>query len=143
MLIPMKYVEYHSPDLIFRTLYFTMNNVGNSVLREKRSQMAGTLSGGEQTMLCIGRSLMVRPKIILIDEPSLGLAPKILNSVYKYIEKLKETGTTIVLVEQNVRKALTVADYVYVLALGRNVGEGTPQEISCDDRLEKLYFGKI
>ena len=110
-------------------------------LRERRRQDAGTLSGGEQQMLAIGRALMTDPKVILMDEPSMGLAPVIIEEVFETIEHLKNTGITLLLVEQMVRKALEVADYVYVMEHGRIVLEGPPSEIRKNERVIAAYLG--
>ena len=110
-------------------------------LRERRRQAAGTLSGGEQQMLAIGRALMSEPKVILMDEPSMGLAPVIVEEVFRTIEQLKKTGVPILLVEQMARKALEVADYVYVMEHGRIVIQGTPSEIRLDERVIAAYLG--
>lgn len=110
-------------------------------LKEKQKQLAYTLSGGEQMMLCLGRSLMVRPKILMLDEPSLGLAPKYVESVFRMIKEINEEGMTMIVVEQNVRKAMSIADYVYVLDLGKNKFQGTVKDFLSDDRLVKLYMG--
>jgi branched-chain amino acid transport system ATP-binding protein len=110
-------------------------------LRERRRQSAGTLSGGEQQMLAIGRALMSDPKVILMDEPSMGLAPVIVEEVFKTIEHLKKTGVPLLLVEQMARKALDVADYVYVMERGRIVIQGTPSEIKKDERVIAAYLG--
>ena len=110
-------------------------------LRERRKQLAGTLSGGEAQMLAIGRGLMVDPLILLMDEPSMGLAPKIVDEVFKTISKLKAEGSTILLVEQNVKKALEVADRVYLLDTGRIVLHATADEAKKDPRIKKIYLG--
>jgi branched-chain amino acid transport system ATP-binding protein len=110
-------------------------------LRERRNQDAGTLSGGEQQMLAIGRALMTDPKVILMDEPSMGLAPVIVEEVFETIERLKVTGVPLLLVEQMARKALEVADHVYVMERGRIVLEGPPSEIRRDERVIAAYLG--
>ncbi len=110
-------------------------------LHERRRQAAGTLSGGEQQMLAIGRALMADPKVILMDEPSMGLAPVIVEEVFKTIEHLKRTGVPLLLVEQVAKKALDVADYVYVMEHGRIVIQGTPSEIRKDKRVITAYLG--
>jgi ABC-type branched-subunit amino acid transport system ATPase component len=110
-------------------------------LKERRKQLAGTLSGGEQQMLAIGRALMANPKIILLDEPSMGLAPVIVQEVFETISKLKEAGITMLLVEQFAKSALEVADYAYVLEHGRIAIEGTPEELSKDERVIAAYLG--
>lgn len=99
------------------------------VLKERRTQRAGTLSGGEQQMLAIGRGLMARPKLLMLDEPSLGLMPKLVEEVFATITQLKEEGFTVLLVEQNVREALELADRGYVLQTGRTVAAGTGEEL--------------
>jgi len=111
------------------------------VLFERRKQQASTLSGGEQQMLAIGRALMGRPKLLLLDEPSLGLAPLIVQGIFKTIEKIKKNGTTILIVEQNAYQTLKIADYVYVLELGKVKTEGTSEELLKDDQLAKAYLG--
>lgn len=111
------------------------------VLKERRLQQASTLSGGEQQMLAIGRALMGRPKILLLDEPSLGLAPLIVQEIFKIIEKIKEQGTTILIVEQNAYQTLKIADYVYVLELGKVKTEGKASDLLKDDQLVQAYLG--
>ncbi len=111
-------------------------------LKGKQNQLAGTLSGGEQQMLAIARGLILNPKAILLDEPSMGLAPKIVEKVYQKITEIKRNGTTIMIVEQNVRKALSVADWIYAFDLGMNRFEGTKEELLANDQLVKLYLGK-
>ncbi|MFZ2163270.1 MAG: ABC transporter ATP-binding protein [Sideroxyarcus sp.] len=110
-------------------------------LKERRKQLAGTLSGGEQQMLAIGRALMANPKIILLDEPSMGLAPVIVQEVFSTIHKLKEAGVTMLLVEQFAKSALEVADYAYVLEHGRIAIEGTPEELAKNERVLAAYLG--
>jgi branched-chain amino acid transport system permease protein len=110
-------------------------------LKERRKQAAGTLSGGEQQMLAIGRALMANPKIILLDEPSMGLAPVIVQEVFATISKLKAAGITMLLVEQFAKSALEVADYAYVLENGRIAVEGTPEELSKNERVLAAYLG--
>jgi branched-chain amino acid transport system ATP-binding protein len=110
-------------------------------LQERREQLAGTLSGGEQQMLAIGRALMANPKVMLLDEPSMGLAPVIVQEVFKTIERLKAAGITLLLVEQFARSALAVADYVYVLDRGQVAVEGTPAELRKDERVLAAYLG--
>ncbi|GIV97188.1 MAG: ABC transporter ATP-binding protein [Herpetosiphonaceae bacterium] len=111
-------------------------------LEERRNQIAGSLSGGEQQMLAIGRALMARPKLLMLDEPSLGLAPLIVQEVFRVIGELKEQGATILLVEQNARKALQVADYAYVLEGGRIVQQGLASELRSDPRIVEAYLGR-
>ena len=110
-------------------------------LKERRHQAAGTLSGGEQQMLAIGRALMANPKVMLLDEPSMGLAPVIVQEVFSTIRRLKEEGMTLLLVEQFARNALEVADYAYVMERGRIVVEGTPAELYRDERVLAAYLG--
>ena len=110
-------------------------------LGERRRQAAGTLSGGEQQMLAIGRALMADPKVILMDEPSMGLAPVIVEEVFETIAHLKRTGITLLLVEQMARKALDVAEDVYVMERGRIVVHGTPSELRKDERVIAAYLG--
>ncbi|MFL5424933.1 MAG: ABC transporter ATP-binding protein [Myxococcales bacterium] len=110
-------------------------------LRERRKQDAGTLSGGEQQMLAIGRALMSRPKVMLLDEPSMGLAPVIVQEVFRTIKRLKQEGMTMLLVEQFAKTALSVADYVYVMERGRIALEGKPEELRRDERMLAAYLG--
>lgn len=110
-------------------------------LHERRNQYAGTLSGGEQQMLAIGRALMSRPKIILLDEPSMGLAPVIVQEVFNIINRLKEAGTTLLLVEQFAKSALAVADYAYVMEQGSITLEGKPSELQKNEKMLAAYLG--
>ncbi len=111
------------------------------LLKERRMQASGTLSGGEQQMLAIGRALMANPKIMLLDEPSMGLAPVIVKEVFNTIRRLKEAGITLLLVEQFAKSALEVADYAYVMERGRIVAEGKPTELQKDERVLAAYLG--
>jgi branched-chain amino acid transport system ATP-binding protein len=111
------------------------------VLQERRQQLAGTLSGGEQQMLAIGRGLMARPKVLLLDEPSLGLAPLLVKEIFKVLRVLREKGTTILLVEQNARVALEISNRAYVLETGKVVLEGTPYELIQNDEVRNAYLG--
>jgi branched-chain amino acid transport system ATP-binding protein len=104
--------------------------------------MAGTLSGGEQQMLAIGRGLMAKPQLILLDEPSLGLAPLLVREIFRVMTDLREYGTTILLVEQNARAALRIADRAYVLETGKVALEGTAEELLADERVQSAYLGK-
>ena len=110
-------------------------------LREREKQIAGTLSGGEQQMLAMGRSLMSKPKLLMLDEPSMGLAPILVEQIFDIIQELHAAGTTILLVEQNASMALSVADYAYVLETGRIVMSGRAQELLHDDAVQKAYLG--
>lgn len=110
-------------------------------LEERRKQKAGSLSGGEQQMLAVGRALMASPRLIMLDEPSMGLAPLLVNEVFSIIEDIKEQGTTILLVEQNARKALQVADYAYVLDRGTIVREGIATDLQNDPDVIAAYLG--
>ncbi len=111
------------------------------LLRERLAQLAGSLSGGEQQMLCIGRALMSRPRLLLLDEPSLGLAPKIVKQIFDLVASIRDSGTAILLVEQNVRAALKVADHAYVMEGGRIVLEGTAAQLRDDPRVRDAYLG--
>ena len=108
-------------------------------LRERAKQSAGTLSGGEQQMLAVGRGLMTKPKLFMLDEPSLGLAPLIVKDIFEIIRKINAQGTTVLLVEQNARAALKIADYGYVMETGRITLSGTGAELLRDDRVRKAY----
>ena len=110
-------------------------------LKERQNQPASTLSGGEQQMVAIGRGLMSRPRILMLDEPSLGLAPLLVDEVFDTIRKLKDEGMTILLVEQNVREALDLADRGYVLQTGRIVGQGSGQELLASDMFREAFLG--
>ncbi|MCC6095778.1 MAG: ABC transporter ATP-binding protein, partial [Eubacterium sp.] len=110
-------------------------------LKERRTQMAGTLSGGEQQMLAMGRALMAKPKIILMDEPSMGLSPLLVKEIFHIIEDINKQGTTVLLVEQNARMALAIADRAYVLETGKITLEGTGEELAKDERVRKAYLG--
>lgn len=111
------------------------------ILGERRSQLAGTLSGGEQQMLVIARGLMAEPEILLLDEPSLGLAPLIVNQVFEIITGIIQSGITVLLVEQNARKALMISDYTYVLENGRIVKQGKSADLRKDDEIKRAYLG--
>jgi branched-chain amino acid transport system ATP-binding protein len=110
-------------------------------LKERRTQLAGTLSGGERQMLAVGRALMAQPKLLMLDEPSLGLAPLVVREIFRIIERLREQGTSILLVEQNARAALEVADYGYVLETGEIAMQGAARDLAHDPRVIETYLG--
>jgi branched-chain amino acid transport system ATP-binding protein len=110
-------------------------------LKERRAQLAGTLSGGERQMLAVGRALMSRPTLLMLDEPSLGLAPLVVQEIFRTVDALRATGVTILLVEQNARAALEVADHGYVLEMGSVSLEGKAQELAVDSRVIDTYLG--
>ncbi len=111
-------------------------------LKERKNQLAGTLSGGEQQMLAMGRALMSRPKIIVMDEPSMGLSPILVNEIFDIIKEVSAGGTTVLLVEQNAKKALSIADRAYVLETGKIVLEGDAKELMNDASIKKAYLGE-
>ena len=110
-------------------------------LKERRKQLAGTMSGGEQQMLAMGRALMSKPKLLMLDEPSMGLAPILVEQIFDIIKELHEAGTTILLVEQNAQMALSIADRAYVLGTGRITMSGNAAEVLSDDGVRKAYLG--
>ncbi len=110
-------------------------------LKERRLQIAGTLSGGEQQMLAIGRALMANPRLILLDEPSMGLAPVLVDEIFSIIKRINDDGVTVLLVEQNAYKALSIADRAYVLETGRVAVSGPASELMADERIKKAYLG--
>ena len=111
-------------------------------LKERSWQLAGTLSGGEQQMLAVGRAMMTRPKLIMMDEPSLGLAPLVVKDIFRIIQTLKETGMTVLLIEQNANAALHACDYAYVLETGRVTMSGTGEELLSSAAIQEAYLGK-
>lgn len=113
-----------------------------AVLRERKDQLAGTLSGGEQQMLAISRALMLKPKLLLLDEPSLGLSPLLVQEIFDTIKALHKSGVTILLVEQNVNQALRIADYGYVLTSGKIFLSGTYEELRREEKVREMYLGE-
>ena len=111
-------------------------------LAERKNQAAGTLSGGEQQMLAMGRALMSKPSIILMDEPSMGLSPILVNEIFDIIQSISKSGTTVLLVEQNAKKALSIADRAYVLETGKIVLEGKASDLLENDSIKKAYLGE-
>ncbi|NBH24490.1 ABC transporter ATP-binding protein [Lachnospiraceae bacterium] len=111
-------------------------------LEERQNQLAGTLSGGEQQMLAMGRALMSHPRIILMDEPSMGLSPIFVNEIFNIIQEVRASGTTVLLVEQNAKKALSISDRAYVLETGKIVLEGDAEELLNNDSIKKAYLGE-
>lgn len=111
-------------------------------LKERLKQMAGTLSGGEQQMLAMGRALMAKPRILLLDEPSMGLSPLFVGEVFKIIQEVSAAGTTVLLVEQNAKKALSISDRAYVLETGKIVKTGKASDLLSDDAIKKAYLGE-
>ena len=111
-------------------------------LEERKKQAAGTLSGGEQQMLAMGRAMMSKPRLLLLDEPSMGLSPLFVGEIFKIIEKVSAAGTTVLLVEQNAKKALSIADRAYVLETGRISKEGRAADLLNDDSIKKAYLGE-
>jgi branched-chain amino acid transport system ATP-binding protein len=111
-------------------------------LEERKNQMAGTLSGGEQQMLAMGRALMSKPKIILMDEPSMGLSPIFVNEIFDIIRAVSESGTTVLLVEQNAKKALSISDRAYVLETGTITMSGKAKDLLEDEAVKKAYLGE-
>ncbi len=111
-------------------------------LEERKKQIAGTLSGGEQQMLAMGRALMSNPKLLVLDEPSMGLSPLFVSEIFDIIEEISQSGTTVLLVEQNAKKALSIADRAYVLETGNIVLSGNAQDLMNDDSVKKAYLGE-
>jgi len=112
------------------------------ILKERKDQLGGTLSGGQQQMLAIARALLSRPKLLLLDEPSMGLAPLIVADIFKIIKEIKDDGTTVLLVEQNAKQALKIADYGYVMETGKIIISGKGSELLKDPRIVEAYLGK-
>jgi branched-chain amino acid transport system ATP-binding protein len=112
------------------------------ILEERQKQLGGTLSGGQQQMLAIARAILSKPKLLLLDEPSMGLAPLIVADIFKIIKEINEAGTTVLLVEQNARQALRISDYGYVLETGKIVAEGSSRELLNDPRIMEAYLGR-
>jgi len=111
------------------------------ILGQRKKQLAGTLSGGEQQMLAMGRALMSRPKILLMDEPSMGLAPLLVREIFEIVKDINQSGTTILLVEQNANMALSIADRAYVIETGSIVISGTGEELAKSDQIKNAYLG--
>jgi len=112
------------------------------ILRERKAQLAGTLSGGQQQMLAIARAILSKPKLLLLDEPSMGLAPLIVADIFKIIKEIKDAGTTVLLVEQNAKQALKIADYGYVMETGKIIIEGKASNLLEDPRIVEAYLGR-
>ncbi|WHX42764.1 ABC transporter ATP-binding protein [Mesobacillus sp. AQ2] len=112
------------------------------ILEERQQQLGGTLSGGQQQMLAIARAILSRPKLLLLDEPSMGLAPLVVADIFKIIKEINKTGTTVLLVEQNARLALRISDYGYVLETGKIVAEGKSSDLLTDPRIMEAYLGR-
>lgn len=133
--------SYNQPSTVFSRQLEMVFSLFPRLL-ERRRQLAGTLSGGEQQMLALGRSLMSNPRLVLLDEPSLGLAPLVVSEVFEVICTINQQGTTILLVEQNAMAALGIAHYAYVLETGRIFMNGAGQELMQDERIRKAYLGE-
>ena len=111
-------------------------------MKEREWQLAGTLSGGEQQMLAVGRALMAKPKLLMLDEPSLGLAPLVIKDIFAIIRQIKEAGVNVLLIEQNAKAALEISDYAYVMETGRITMAGPGKELLTDDKVKKAYLGE-
>ena len=132
---------YHRKDSsIYKEIEEVMDRF--PILRERQNQLAGTLSGGQQQMLAIARALLSKPKLLLLDEPSMGLAPKIVADIFRIIKEIKDTGTTVLLVEQNAKQALRIADYGYVMETGKIIIEGEASQLLQDSRIVEAYLGR-
>ena len=125
-----------------RRVFADMSVYENLLMEERKGQRAGTLSGGEQQMLAMGRALMSRPRIILMDEPSMGLSPIFVNEIFDIIREVSESGTTVLLVEQNAKKALSIADRAYVLETGSITMDGKAEDLLNDEAVQKAYLGE-
>ncbi|MBE6829267.1 MAG: ABC transporter ATP-binding protein [Ruminococcaceae bacterium] len=111
------------------------------ILEERKNQLAGTMSGGEQQMAAIGRALMSNPELLILDEPSLGIMPKLVDEIFEFIKKINKMGVTIVIIEQNAEKTLSFSDYAYVIANGETAIEGTAKELMNNEEVQKAYLG--
>ena len=111
------------------------------ILAERKNQLAGTMSGGEQQMVAIGRALMCDPQLLILDEPSLGIMPKLVDEIFEFVKKINKMGVTIVIIEQNAEKTLALADYAYVISEGETVIEGTAEELMKNDQVQRVYLG--
>ena len=111
------------------------------IVAERKTQLAGTMSGGEQQMVAIGRALLCDPKLLILDEPSLGIMPKLVDEIFEFIKTINKMGVTIVIIEQNAEKTLAFSDYAYVISDGKTVIEGTAQELMNDDQVQRVYLG--
>lgn len=132
---------YHRNDKeIGKDIEEVMNHF--PILKERKNQLGGTLSGGQQQMLAIARAILSRPKLLLLDEPSMGLAPLIVADIFKIIREIKDSGTTVLLVEQNAKQALKIADYGYVLETGKVIINGNAKDLLKDPRIVEAYLGR-
>ncbi|MEW6426210.1 MAG: ABC transporter ATP-binding protein [Bacillota bacterium] len=133
------HAKVYSPTELSRRLDFVYSLF--PILKERSHQKAGTLSGGEQQMLAIGRALMMDPKLLMLDEPSLGIAPKLVSQIFESIKRINEMGTTVLLVEQNVVESLEISHYAYILQSGQIITKGTGQELLKTDLIRKSFLG--